>query len=142
MAKARDWQPAFIEALRHSGNVSAAAELAGIDRTTAYKARDKSLDTQAQTFAQEWNAALDVATDALELEARRRALTGVDEPVYYQGDVVGHIKKYSDTLLIFMLKAHRPEKFRENVAVEHSGQLTVRTLADVAREVAGEGVEE
>ena len=54
------------------------------------------------------------------MEARRRALTGVEEPVYYKGEAVDRTAKYSDTLLIFLLKAHRPEKFRDNVSAEHS----------------------
>ena len=54
----------------------------------------------------------------LEAEARRRAAIGVDEPVFYKGEVVGHIRKYSDTLLMFLLKAHWPEKFRENVSID------------------------
>ena len=57
----------------------------------------------------------------LEAEARRRAAIGVDEPVFYKGKVVGHIRKYSDNLLMFLLKAHWPEKFRDNYGVEHSG---------------------
>ena len=42
----------------------------------------------------------------------------MDEPVFYQGQVVGHIRKYSDNLLMFLLKAHWPEKFRENVSID------------------------
>ena len=56
------------------------------------------------------------------MEARRRALTGVEQPVYYKGEAVGRIAKYSDTLLIFLLKAHWPKKSRDNVSAEHSGK--------------------
>ena len=56
--------------------------------------------------------------ELLEAEARRRTAIGVDEPVFYQGQVVGHIRKYSDNLLMFLLKAHWPEKFRENVSID------------------------
>ena len=47
---------------------------------------------------------------------------GVDEPVFYQGAQCGAVRKYSDTLLIFMLKARRPEKYRERANVELTGQ--------------------
>jgi hypothetical protein len=39
-----------------------------------------------------WDEAVEVATDALEREAWRRAVEGFDEP----GEVVGYVKKYSD----------------------------------------------
>ncbi len=42
----------------------------------------------------------------------RRAVDGVDEPVYQGGKKVGSITRYSDTLLIFLLKANR-DKFRQ-----------------------------
>jgi hypothetical protein len=43
--------------------------------------------------------------DALEREAWRRAVEGFDEPVHYQGEVVGYVKKYSDRMLELLLKA-------------------------------------
>lgn len=64
-------------------------------------------------FAAQWDEAIETAIDALEHEARRRAVKGVDEPVFYQGNVCGVVTRYSDTLLIQLLKAHRPEKYRE-----------------------------
>jgi hypothetical protein len=57
--------------------------------------------------------------DQLEQEARRRAHDGVRKPVYQGGKRVGYIQEYSDTLLIFLLKGLRPEKYRERF--EHSG---------------------
>ena len=50
----------------------------------------------------------------LEAEVIRRGAHGIDEPVFYQGKVVGQIRKYSDNLLMFMLKGLRPAKFRDN----------------------------
>ena len=78
-------------------------------------------ETSSATFRADWDEALEEARELLEAEARRRAAIGVDEPVFYKGKVVGHIRKYSDNLLMFLLKAHWPEKFRDNYAVEHSG---------------------
>jgi hypothetical protein len=114
-------RPTFLKALEQSGNVSAAAAACGIHRTTAYLQRKTDRE-----FAREWDEALEVACDSLEHEARRRALEGCDEPVFYEGSVCGHVRKYSDTLMIFLLKAHRPHKFRDNVAVSHSGDVTIR----------------
>jgi hypothetical protein len=64
--------------------------------------------------------AKEMAADRLEEEAWRRAVDGVDEPVgFYRGKPSAWVKRYSDTLLIFLLKALRPEKYRERY--EHSG---------------------
>jgi hypothetical protein len=37
--------------------------------------------------------------------------------VFHQGREIGAIREYSDTLLVFMLKARRPAKFRDNYVV-------------------------
>ena len=110
------WKPLFLDTLRGTGNVRLAASNADVARQVVYRARDSSA-----TFRAEWDEALEEARELLEAEARRRASIGVDEPVFYKGKVVGHIRKYSDNLLMFLLKAHWPEKFRDNYAVEHSG---------------------
>ena len=46
-------------------------------------------------------------------EADRRAKDGVLKPVFYKGEIVGSIPQYSDNLLMFRLKALRPDKYRE-----------------------------
>lgn len=115
--RARDeWGPVFIAKLTSSGNVSAAAREAGISRRAAYDRRDDD-----PAFAAAWSDALEEATDALEEEARRRAVEGTEKPLLYKGEVVGYIQEYSDTLMTLLLKAHRPEKYRERKGVEVSG---------------------
>lgn len=63
----------------------------------------------------------------LEREAFRRAHTGTLKPIYQGGEKVGSVREYSDTLMIFLLKGARPQKYRENHKVEVSG--TVGTIA-------------
>lgn len=50
--------------------------------------------------------------ECLVQEAIRRAVSGVEEDVYYKGEVVGRKTNYSDNLLMGLLKARNPE-FRE-----------------------------
>ena len=57
----------------------------------------------------------------LEDEAIRRAREGVDEPVFYKGEHCGNVRRYSDTLLIFMLKARKPDVYRKRASIEHTG---------------------
>lgn len=98
----------FLKALAETGNVSEAARKARLDRSHAYQIR-----RQDQTFAEAWDEALDIAVDLLEGEARSRAVEGVEQPRFHQGRICGTVRKYSDSLLMFLLRAHRPETFRE-----------------------------
>ena len=57
---------------------------------------------------------LKTLTDAASPHARvfQRCLEGDLEPVYWQGVVVGWIRKFSDKLQIEMLRAYRPDRFK------------------------------
>lgn len=106
----------FLENLAMNGNVTLAARAAGWKYPTVaerYRAED-------DRFAEAWVDALSQATDAMEYEARRRAMEGWDEPVWYMGEQVGSVRKYSDRLLEMMLKAHRPGRFREIQQAENT----------------------
>lgn len=106
----------FLRLLAELGTVTAAAAGAGISRDTAYRWK-----AEEPEFAAAWADAEEQAADDMEAEARRRAMAGVNEPVYQGGKKVGAVRRFSDTLLIFLLKGARPEKFRERVSAEHSG---------------------
>ncbi len=98
----------FLAVIRETSNVTKAAQSIGMARQSVYDARARDPE-----FAALWDSAIEEATDTLEAEARRRALDGVDRPVYFQGKRVGITKEYSDPLLMFMLRGHRPHKYRE-----------------------------
>lgn len=106
---------AFLSAFAECGNVTEAAKLAGVDRTRHY---DWLKDP---AYAERFADAEAQAIDGLEKEARRRAIEGTDKPVFYRGGECGVIREYSDTLLIFLLKGARPEKYRDNSRIEHTG---------------------
>lgn len=106
----------FLELLAGNGNVSVSAEACNLNRRELYRRRDDDAE-----FAEAWDAAMEEATDHLEAEARRRALEGWDEPVFWKGIESGVVRRYSDTLLIFLLKGSRPEKFRDRQQLEHTG---------------------
>lgn len=106
----------FLAGLIEGSTVTIAAEAAGIDRATAYRWREADNE-----FGKAWDEALEAGTDRLEQEALRRARDGVTKPVYQGGKEVGQVQEYSDTLMIFLLKGRRPEKFRERVSAELTG---------------------
>lgn len=124
----------FLRLLTDGATVILACESIGLSRTCLYKQREKDTD-----FAAAWDVAYEKGTDALEHEAERRAVRGVTEPVFYKGEVAGHVQKYSDVLLIFLLKARRPEKFRDKVDLSNSdGSLAaaLKGFADAVRKSA------
>ena len=90
---------AFLRCYAEIGNVSLAAMQAGIHRATHYRwlAEDEAYANAAEEAKEE-------AIEALEAEARRRAL------------------EYSDTLLMFLLKAARPDKYRERREITGAGR--------------------
>ncbi|WP_151086856.1 hypothetical protein [Hymenobacter baengnokdamensis] len=113
--KTVDWRPAFLKSMKKLGNVTRACTAAKIGRSTAYDMYEGDAD-----FARDWDEALEEATDLLELEARRRAEKGVRTPIYQGGLLVGHKQMYSDGLMQVLLKANRPQKYKEFSAVDHT----------------------
>jgi hypothetical protein len=103
-------QRRFLAAFAASGSVGRASRWARIHRQSHYfwLAADPSYPTrfrQAETQA----------ARTLEDEAVRRAYEGLRKPVWYKGKIVGYETEYSDTLLLAVLKANNPDKFRDRV---------------------------
>jgi len=98
----------FFEQLALTCNVTASAAAIGVSRQHV-----NHLRRTRKEFAKDWDNAMEQATDALESAARGRAIDGYQRPVYQRGELVGYEPCYSDALMITLLKAHRPEKFRD-----------------------------
>lgn len=107
-------QKAFLLAYARIGTVTHAAKDAGVDRCQHTRWLEDA------DYASAFEAAHAEACDVLEEEARRRATTGWDEPVFHNGEECGVKRKFSDTLLIFLMKGAMPDKYRDNAKVEHS----------------------
>jgi hypothetical protein len=131
---------AFLAALAQLGNVTAAAEHVGVARRTHYDWLEG--DDAEGTYAAAVREAIDQAGDLLEKEARRRAVEGVEKPVYQGGNKVGTIQEYSDVLLIFLLKGARPAKYRERYDVSVRPLPATSLSPDqLERVAAGESLE-
>jgi len=110
----------FIAAYLETATISHACELAEVGRQTHYDWLREDPEYKVR-FAE----AEEATTEDLEAEARRRALEGVREPVgFYKGTATEYVQRYSDTLLIFLLKARRPDVYRERfeLAVTEAAQ--------------------
>ena len=107
---------AFLQDFARTGNVTESCENVGIEnRSTVYKWQE--IDDQ---FAAGWRESEVKATEVLETEARCRAVDGTQKPIYQGGQLVGYVTEKSDTLLIFLLKARAPEKYRDRVQMQHA----------------------
>ena len=114
------WAWAFLNALATSPNVTRAAKAAHITRQKTYERR-----AEDKVLARCWKEALDESIEVLEAEVHRRAFEGDEQTVYRDGKPVGVVCKYSDLLAIFLLKAHRPERYRDRHEVAVKGHLGV-----------------
>jgi transposase-like protein len=85
----------ILAALTDGASISRAARAAGVPRSTLYLWRRTD-----KVFAEAMAEAIETGTDLLEDEALRRGL------------------EYSDALLIFLLKARRPNKYVHRLATE------------------------
>lgn len=135
--KKRVWEQAFLKAFAITGVVKTACQCVGIKSYLVHTAVRNWPD-----FKEAFDLAFQDAADLLEEEAIRRAYHGIDENVIHHGklswtwvDDAGRpvpegtegsrqipltVKKYSDTLLEKLLKAAKPEKYRENFRYEHA----------------------
>lgn len=114
---------AFLAVLSECCQVGKSCAAVGISRQTAFRWR-----SDVPEFAKAWDEAMKVGVTALEDEAHRRAFEGTDEPVFHQGMECGSVRKYSDTLAIFLLKSHAPDKYRERQDVNLHGKLSLESL--------------
>lgn len=110
------WVPVFLKHFAECGIVTAAAKKARINRQSVYVYRDRHPE-----FAALWKSAEAEAVELAEAELFRRAVVGELKPVFHAGEKVGTIREKSDTLLIFLLKARRPNVYRDNKRIELAG---------------------
>lgn len=74
------WKNAFVAALRHMPVISHACNAVGIERSTAYRAREND-----EQFAKDWDDAIETGIDRAEQAALTRAVVGWEEPVIDKG---------------------------------------------------------
>lgn len=144
-----DWKPPYLAALREMPVVAHACKAVGIERSTAYRAREADED-----FAKAWDEAMEEGVDRAEQEAFRRGVVGFEEPVidkgrlayqyerYLDEEGVEHyrirldehgqpipltVRKHSDTMLSLVLKGRRKKVYadRTELTGPEGGDLKV-----------------
>jgi hypothetical protein len=117
-----DWKPAYLAALRELPVIKHACEAAGVDRTTAWRAREAD-----EAFAEAEREAMEEGIDRAEAEAFRRGVVGFEEPVIDKGRLAYRYERYE----VEDIDGHKEEKYR--LMLDDKGQpipLTVRKHSD------------
>src|SRR5579862_6222139 len=98
------WKHVFLATYARTGSVQVAAQHAGVTRQAVHYHRKRD-----PIFAEAYNLAREEIHESLIMEAHRRAVIGVTEPVFYRGVKIGEKQKFSDRLLLFLLENTRPD---------------------------------
>ncbi|WCL55082.1 hypothetical protein [Gimibacter soli] len=121
---------------------SGAAAFAGVSPSTVRRwSRTDPAFRDAET------AVTTGALDALEAEAVRRALHGVEKPVFRGGEQVATVTELSDGLLTLLLKQRWAERETERAARQRTGLQDMERLRralyeKLARQILAPGAEE
>lgn len=103
-------QQEFIARLADTGCVDHACQDVQMSVSSAYRLRRSP---GAEQFSSAWDVALQHASRKLLDCAFDRALRGTDEPVFDRdGRVCGRRYRQNDRLMMFLLRAYMPERFR------------------------------
>jgi hypothetical protein len=98
-ALARGWTPAlkakFLDHLATKGNVRASCARVGLSAESAYRLRRRDPD-----FARGWAAALALARDASVQVLADRAIDGIEERIFYRGELIDTRRRYDSRLLL------------------------------------------
>lgn len=121
----------FLLALAESGIAKQAAKAIGVNVTTAYRWRLADAD-----FREAWDSLQDNIGQVVEDALLKRAVEGVEEPIYYAGQKVGTVRRYSDAGAMMLLRGLRPGRHRENAGAIniHTGGGGVAILPGVMNE--------
>src|SRR5690554_5656955 len=121
----------FLDHLAASGNVRAACRRVGLSPEAAYRLRRRD-----DLFSRGWVLALALAQTHAEQVLADRAIEGVEEPIYYRGELVGTRRRY-DTRLLLAHLARLDKLVEENHASADFGRFD-ELLALIAGEQAPE----
>jgi hypothetical protein len=123
-----DWGPTFITMLYKGASIAQAARSAGVSEPTPYRRRKED-----ETFRAAWMEAGIVRTALLKQEACRRAYHGTLKPIFYKGVKCGVERRYSDNLLMFLLKQRDPSFRDSGIQINNTSQ-TLNLFNDIQRD--------
>lgn len=114
----------YLKVYAKTGNHVLAGEVTGIKKN---RVMDRA--RRDPWFNEQLNEARQLSVERLEGEAYRRAVIGVDEPLYYQGEIFGTVKKYSDKLLLKLLEVN-DERYSPKLNLNVNRPMDLSKLSD------------
>jgi hypothetical protein len=114
-------QVAFLDALARCGVAADAARAAGVSRDTVYNLRNRA---EGRAFALGWDAAMLMSRGRMGDELHSRALNGVVEKIYRNGELWGERHRHDNRLAMAVLT--RLDRQCEGLG---EGAATARTVA-------------
>jgi hypothetical protein len=129
-----------LTAIRDGAPSLNAIETQGIDQSTFYRhlQRQPDLVPLLQAAQLERDRVRNASRiEEAEQELKRRGIDGWTEPVFdAKGQMCGERRRYSDACLIFFLKAHKPELYRDQptTVVATQVNITPEKEKDIMRE--------
>lgn len=159
---------AFCAALAETCNVGKACAAVGMGRTTAYAWRDDEPEFAAlwdramkvgvtaledEAHRRAFDGVADPLTHQGQFTYQYEVARDEQDEIIHNEDgtpkmiiardsrgepKIATIRKYSDTLAIFLLKAHAPDKYRERQHIEHAGQVDIVNVLNAARTRVGD----
>jgi hypothetical protein len=126
-------QRAFIAHLAATGIVKQAALHIGASLEALYKLRKRP---GAEEFDAAWDAAVDRGIARLEDCALARAIEGEERLVVSAGKVLGSERRHNESLVMFLLRHRRGDRYAADVKPGHPlyERIRAEVLAEVARE--------
>lgn len=89
----------FLKHFAATGLHYQSADAAGVTGETVYQELRRNPDFKIQ-----YQEAKERHSELVVQELKRRAIVGVDKPVFYKGRNVGHVREYSDRLMELLVK--------------------------------------
>ena len=123
---------------RQVGGVSKVRKFS-VDRYESTISAEKT-DTGEIQFAFKEKEAFELyKAEQIVVEIQRRAIKGIDEPIYWKGKIVGYTRKFSDKLLLALAKRHI-DGFKDHLKVDQKTELS--GAVEVSMDVLGQFDEE
>jgi hypothetical protein len=116
----------FLDGLAQRGNVRAACRTVGLSAETAYRQRRRD-----PVFARAWAAAMALARKAAEQVLADRAIDGVEEEVWFHGEIHGTRTRYDGRLLLAHLA-------RLDKAADEAAERDAERFDELLAVIAGE----
>lgn len=111
----RERKEAYLEELARTGEIQRSCDFVGVSRGSlnAHRSKDEWLREQELVALERYRA-------VVHTEIHRRAIEGVDEPVYHGSQLVGYKRRYSDQLLLAHAKRHSPSEYGDRLKVDQT----------------------